>query len=495
MMKVELICVGTEILLGNIVNTNAAYLAEKCAGLGLSCYFQTVVGDNEERLSQALETAIGRSDIVILSGGLGPTEDDLTKETAAKVCGRPLYLHEPSKKAIEKFFADRGTEPTENNWKQAMLPQGAIVMENHNGTAPGAIIETESARVILLPGPPNELYPMFEESAAPYLASLNSQALSSTTVKICGVGESKAETMVKDLIDGQTNPTIATYAKTGEVHIRVTASGEDKKSAAKLIKPVVKELKARFGNHVYTTEEAVTLEKSVADLLLANALTITCAESCTGGLLSARLVNVPGISGVYKFGMVTYSNKAKRRFLGVKKGTLRGQREDRGGDGKRRGPGEQGGCGGSRHWDSGAGRRHAGEARGPGVHRLLREGKDYRKEMPVLRQPGQDKGIRRVRGADPDPQLRAGIFQQGDIRKKGVLTPFFFLFFRLFWIWGIFRLPPGAVCGKIYLSESIPLMFRMSVSFLDSGGFAIYFRENFRTGGWDAFEGVLRYLK
>ncbi len=323
MMKVELICVGTEILLGNIVNTNAAYLAEKCAGLGLSCYFQTVVGDNEERLSQALETAIGRSDIVILSGGLGPTEDDLTKETAAKVCGRPLYLHEPSKKAIEKFFADRGTEPTENNWKQAMLPQGAIVMENHNGTAPGAIIETESARVILLPGPPNELYPMFEESAAPYLASLNSQALSSTTVKICGVGESKAETMVKDLIDGQTNPTIATYAKTGEVHIRVTASGEDKKSAAKLIKPVVKELKTRFGNHVYTTEEAVTLEKSVADLLLANALTITCAESCTGGLLSARLVNVPGISEVYKFGMVTYSNKAKRRFLGVKKGTLR----------------------------------------------------------------------------------------------------------------------------------------------------------------------------
>lgn len=134
-MKVELICVGTEILLGNIVNTNAAYLAEKCAGLGLSCYFQTVVGDNEERLSQTLETAIGRSDIVILSGGLGPTEDDLTKETAAKVCGRALYLHEPSKKAIERFFADRGTEPTDNNWKQAMLPEGAIVMENPNGTA------------------------------------------------------------------------------------------------------------------------------------------------------------------------------------------------------------------------------------------------------------------------------------------------------------------------------------------------------------------------
>lgn len=157
---------------------------------------------------------------------------------------------------------------------------------------------------------------------APYLESLNSQVICSTTVKICGVGESKAETMVKDLIDAQTNPTIATYAKTGEVHIRVTAGAGDKKEAMKLIKPMVKELKARFGNHVYTTEEETTLEKSVADLLLANHLTVTCAESCTGGLLSARLVNVPGISEVYKFGMVTYSNKVKRRFLGVKKSTL-----------------------------------------------------------------------------------------------------------------------------------------------------------------------------
>ena len=321
-MVVELICVGTEILLGNIVNTNGAYLAEKCAGLGLSCYFQTVVGDNAERLSQVLRTALGRADIVILSGGLGPTEDDLTKETAAKVCGKPLYLHEPSKKAIEAFFAQKGLEPTDNNWKQAMLPEGAIVLANRNGTAPGVILETEEARVILLPGPPNELYPMFEESVAPYLESLNSQVICSTTVKICGVGESKAETMVKDLIDAQTNPTIATYAKTGEVHIRVTAGAGDKKEAMKLIKPMVKELKARFGNHVYTTEEETTLEKSVADLLLANHLTVTCAESCTGGLLSARLVNVPGISEVYKFGMVTYSNKVKRRFLGVKKSTL-----------------------------------------------------------------------------------------------------------------------------------------------------------------------------
>lgn len=321
-MTVELIFVGTELLLGSIVNTNGAYLAEKCAALGLASYFQTVVGDNEERLSQTLRTALGRSDVVILSGGLGPTEDDLTKETAAKVCGKALVMHEPTKAAIEKFFKDRGLEPTKNNWKQAMLPEGGIVLENHNGTAPGVVMELENGRVILLPGPPNELRPMFEELVEPYLARLTSQVICSRTVKICGVGESKAETMVKDLIDGQGNPTIATYAKTGEVHIRVTASAEDEKAAMKLIKPMVKELKSRFGNDIYSTEEETTLEKSVADLLVANKLTLACAESCTGGMLSARLVNVPGISEVYKSGVITYSNKAKRRFLGVKKGTL-----------------------------------------------------------------------------------------------------------------------------------------------------------------------------
>ncbi len=321
-MTVEFICVGTEILLGNIVNTNAAYLAEKCAGLGLSCYFQTVVGDNEERLTMVLKTAMERSDIVILSGGLGPTEDDLTKEVAAKVCGKQLVLHESSKKAIKKYFEEKGIEPTDNNWKQAMLPEGCIVMDNHNGTAPGAIMETKEAKVILLPGPPGELCPMFEESVEPYLTKLTSRVICSQTVKICGVGESRAETMVKDLIDTQTNPTIATYAKTGEVHIRVTAAAEDKKAAMKLIKPVVKELKNRFGNNIYSTEQDVTLEKAVVDLLQANDLTVTCVESCTGGLLSARLINVPGVSDIYKSGVITYSNKSKRRFVGVKKTTL-----------------------------------------------------------------------------------------------------------------------------------------------------------------------------
>ncbi len=321
-MTVELISVGTEILLGNIVNTNAAYLAEKCAALGLSCYFQSVVGDNEERLSMVLKSAVQRSDVVILSGGLGPTEDDLTKEVAARVCGRQLRVDDDSMERIAEYFAGRDLAPTENNWKQAKVPEGAIVLHNDNGTAPGMIIEDERARVILLPGPPNELIPMFEEQVAPYLERLTPEVIVSQTVKICNVGESRAETMVKDLIDSQSNPTIATYAKTGEVHIRVTASAETPKEARKLIKPVVKELKSRFGNDIYTTDENVTLEKAVVDLLLANDLTLVCAESCTGGMLAARLINVPGVSDVFKAGFVTYSNKAKRKSLGVKKSTL-----------------------------------------------------------------------------------------------------------------------------------------------------------------------------
>ncbi len=321
-MTVEIIAVGTEILLGNIVNTNAAYLAEKCAGLGLSCYHQDVVGDNEERLMETIRLALTRADIILLSGGLGPTQDDLTKEAAAKVMGKALYLHEPSKEAIRQFFAERNLEITENNWKQAMVPEGCIVVDNPGGTAPGIIMAENGKPVVLMPGPPGELIPMFERSIMPYLAGLASGVIYSQTVKICGVGESKAESMVEDLVDAQSNPTIATYAKIGEVHLRVTATAQDEKEAKKLVKPMVKELKGRFGNHVYTTDSEVTLEKAVVDLLMANKLTACTVESCTGGMLSARLINVPGVSEVFKSGYVTYSNKSKRKLLGIKKNIL-----------------------------------------------------------------------------------------------------------------------------------------------------------------------------
>ena len=225
-MVVELISVGTEILLGNIVNTNAAYLAEQCAGLGLSCYYQTVVGDNVDRLTQTLQTALERSDIVILGGGLGPTQDDLTKEVAARVLGLSLVKDPHTEERIREYLEARGFSVTENNWKQALAPEGAVIIDNENGTAPGLIIEKGDKRVILLPGPPNEMRPMFEKDIYPYLNKLQPGVIYSKTVKVCGVGESIAETMIQDLISAQSNPTIATYAKTGEVHLRVTAKAD-----------------------------------------------------------------------------------------------------------------------------------------------------------------------------------------------------------------------------------------------------------------------------
>ena len=322
-MTVELISVGTEILLGNIVNTNAAWLAGQCAALGLSCYYQSVVGDNQERLRETLKTALERSDAVILSGGLGPTTDDLTKETAAEAMGMPLVEDPRSLERIEEYFRARGLEMTENNKKQALVPAGAVVLDNDNGTAPGLILEKGEKRVILLPGPPNELIPMFEERVRPYLQRLEPGILYSRTVKICGMGESKVASIVQDLIDSQTNPTIAPYAKTGEVHLRVTARAQAEKEAKNLVKPMVKELEKRFGKDIYTTREDVALEQAVVDLLLNRQLTVCTIESCTGGMLAARLINVPGVSETFRAGFITYSNKAKRKVAGVKKKTLR----------------------------------------------------------------------------------------------------------------------------------------------------------------------------
>lgn len=324
-MVVELISVGTEILLGNIVNTNANYLSKKCAALGLSVYYEVSVGDNEKRLGEAIKSAMDHSDIVILTGGLGPTKDDLTKETVANVLGLDLVEDPYTKARIEEYF-EKGKfkNITENNWKQAQIIEGAEVLDNNNGTAPGFIVETKNGkRVILLPGPPNEMKPMFEKSVYPYLAELNDQIFYSKMVKICGVGESQAETMVEDLIENQTNPTIAPYAKTREVHFRVTASAKTEEEAKKLIKPILKELKNRFKENIYTTEEDETLEENVVKLLKKYNLTVTTAESCTGGLVAGKIINVPGASDVFNEGVITYSNKSKRKYLGVNKSTLK----------------------------------------------------------------------------------------------------------------------------------------------------------------------------
>lgn len=323
-MVVELISVGTELLLGNIVNTNAQYLAEKCALLGLSMYHQVTVGDNKERLTDAVTTALGRSDIVILTGGLGPTEDDLTKEVCASAMGFALVEDAHTRERIEEFFKNNiYKEIPDNNWKQAIVPEGAKVLDNNNGTAPGLILEKDGKAAILLPGPPNELKPLFMDAVYPYLQSLQPEVIRSQMIKICGHGESQVEDKLKDLIDKQTNPTIATYAKTAEVHLRVTARAKNDDEAKKLIKPVVKEIKSRFGDDIYTTKEEETLEMAVVRLLKKYELTVTTAESCTGGLIAGRIVNVPGASEVFREGFITYSNKAKRKLLDVSKSTLK----------------------------------------------------------------------------------------------------------------------------------------------------------------------------
>lgn len=321
-MTAELICVGTELLLGNTINTNAAFLAEQCAALGLSCYYQTVVGDNRERMRETIERGLERADVLILTGGLGPTGDDLTKEMAAEVLGQELVLHEPSRRRLEAFFVSRGMEITENNWKQAYAPEEAVVVDNDNGTAPGLILKKDGKHILLLPGPPGELIPMFTEKMAPYLQGLQEAVIFSRTVKLCGIGESKVETEILDLIRKQENPTVAPYAKVGEVHLRVTAKAACREEAMEKIEPVLEELKARFGKRIYTTDPAVTLEQAVVEELKEKGYRIAVAESCTGGLLAGRLTEVAGVSEVFETGLITYSNETKKRLLQVSEETL-----------------------------------------------------------------------------------------------------------------------------------------------------------------------------
>ncbi|MDF2542035.1 MAG: cinA [Herbinix sp.] len=335
-MKAELISVGTELLLGNIVNTNAQYLSRRCAELGFSVYYQMTVGDNENRLCDIIRTALTRSEIIILTGGLGPTQDDLTKEAVAKVLERNLLPDEHSRQRILSYFmkrfglkegepipSDVMTKISQNNWKQALIIENSIVIDNDNGTAPGTIIKIDGKSIVLLPGPPNEMIPMFDEKIMPYLKGLQSNVLFSRMIKICGIGESMAETMILDLIENQSNPTIAPYAKDSEVHLRVTASAQTIEEAEALTLPIVCELKRRFQDNIYTTEEKDHLEDVVVQLLKEKNFTLATAESCTGGLLTGKLVNVSGVSSILKEGYITYSNEAKSKNLFVKSETLK----------------------------------------------------------------------------------------------------------------------------------------------------------------------------
>ena len=320
-MRAEIITVGTEILLGDIVNTNSQYLAKELANLGVEVYYQGTVGDNEKRLLQSFEESLNRSDIVITTGGLGPTKDDLTKETAAKFFNQELVLDEKSWSDIKVYFNKLGKVPTENNKKQAYFPKDAIILDNNNGTAPGAILKKGKKIIIVLPGPPKEMKPMFEESVKPYLKRLTNETLVSKTLRFYGIGESSLEEEIIDIINEQSNPTIAPYAKDTEVTLRVTAKGASKEEAIDLINPVVNKIQDRVGNYIYSDDDT-SLEYTVAKLIINKNLTISVAESCTGGMVSSYLINYPGISSVFMEGCVTYSNEAKIKSLGVKKETL-----------------------------------------------------------------------------------------------------------------------------------------------------------------------------
>jgi nicotinamide-nucleotide amidase len=320
-MKAEIIAIGTEILLGDIVNSNAQYLAQELAALGIDMYYQQVVGDNENRIIHAFDEAYSRSDIIITTGGLGPTDDDLTKEVAAKYFNMELLPDEESIEKIKNYFKFRQRKMSENNLKQGLIPKGAIVINNNNGTAPGVIIEDNNKIMIILPGPPREMKPMFEETVRLYLQEKSDSVLVSKMIKILGIGESAVAEEVKDLMDAQTNPTIAPYAKEVGVILRVTAKAENEEKALRLIAPVEEEIKKRLGDNVYAIED-VSIEDVVANILISKKLTISTAESCTGGMIAGTLINYPGISEVFLEGAVTYSNEAKHKRLGVKNETL-----------------------------------------------------------------------------------------------------------------------------------------------------------------------------
>lgn len=321
-MICEIICVGTEILLGNIVNTNAKYLSEKCAEFGLSLFYQEVVGDNPERLEETVKLALSRSDVVIFSGGLGPTTDDLTKETVSKAFGLKLVEDKRARAELEERMNRFGHKMTDNNYKQAMVPEGQRALYNHNGTAPGILIEKNGKTAILLPGPPKELIPMFEEYCVPYFKSKSKETIYSIMVKMIGIGESAAAARINDIILNNTNPTVAPYAKQTQVHLRITAKGKNEDECKQLIDPVYKQIEDELGKYIYTTDESLDIEDVVVRKLIDNKLTISCAESLTGGMIASRIINVDGASECIKESYITYSDQSKINLLGVSEHTI-----------------------------------------------------------------------------------------------------------------------------------------------------------------------------
>ena len=320
-MKAEILCVGTELLLGDIVNTNAAYIARELARIGIELYHQTVVGDNQERLKRALNEAFDRADLVVTTGGLGPTFDDVTKETVAAYFGKKMVRNQEAMDRISSYYEKRGIELTDNTKKQADLPEGCIAFQNNHGTAPGLAIEGRGKVVIMLPGPPSEMIPMFDGSAVPYLLQYSGKTIVSSTVHFFGIGESLLESRMHEYMLAHNNPSVAPYAKDGEVQVRVTASARTKEEADAMIRPVVAEICRDYGKYLYGVDVG-TMQNALVRELRTKGLTIAVSEGCSGGNVIKRITEVPGSDQVFEMGVVTNTSRAREKLAGVRPETM-----------------------------------------------------------------------------------------------------------------------------------------------------------------------------
>jgi nicotinamide-nucleotide amidase len=325
-MRAEIIAVGTELLMGQIVNSNAQYLSQKCAEIGVNVYFQTVVGDNADRMTEAMRLATDRADLIIFTGGLGPTQDDITKDVLARLLGLELFIHQPSYDRIASFHIDRKLVMVESNARQAMMIEGADPLMNDAGMAVGLAITCLGTHYVLLPGPPKEMKPMFEHYAMPWILNKmpNTGALYSRMLKFSGIGESRLEHALKDLITAQSDPSIAPYAKEGEVTIRLTTRAFSREEADKVLDNTHQEIHNRVGEYLYADED-VPLEEVIVRLMSDKGLTLSVVESCTGGLFSELITSIPGSSAMFHGGIIGYSNEWKHRSLGIPMDVLEGE--------------------------------------------------------------------------------------------------------------------------------------------------------------------------
>lgn len=323
-MIAEIVAIGTELLMGQIVNTDAQYLSRRLQSLGISVYYHTTVGDNPQRMRDTIALALSRSDVVITTGGLGPTQDDLSKEMVAELLGLPMRFDEDSWRAIEHYFARMGRVCPANNRKQAMFAEGAVILPNGCGTAPGCMIEKDGKIVVQLPGPPHEMAEMFDRQVYDRLAEKTGGCIASRYIRIYGLGESQVAQLCARWIESDGEVTVAPYCSLGECQLRVTARGESERAALDRVLPVVQAITALLGGSVYAVLPTASgsMEEIAGQELTARGLTVATAESCTGGLVAAKLVNYPGISASLGEAHVTYANEAKIKYCGVKKETL-----------------------------------------------------------------------------------------------------------------------------------------------------------------------------